>query len=1392
MSVVPQKGVAAKVINLPEKSHSISWSQSIAIHPLQISHAARTPADQLAELVNRAITTPAVSQVIKSSASIPTATLAKADAPLPATHSLDKTVHAMLQTVHTTIAQAVVQTAPQSAKVLNPQHVDANLPASISLEKTLREALQSTHAAFEKAVSKPAIAATAETKATLPSLLEHVQTVHVTPVTVAASKAPVAPPQAVAPIVAETKPVAAAVVKAKPAAAVKQFAKVDVNLPSSVSLEKSLHAAAQSTRVSLEQSIAKPVVVAVAETQASMPSFLGQLNSARLVTAVPQTAISKPKIMTAVAVKTIEKVAPRKQFVAVDAHLSETASLDKALHEILQTTHAVVAKAIVKPAVHFTPLVRTDLTPLVAQARLAHIVAESAKPIMMTAPVATVAKAVTPKPLAKVNANLPETVSLDKALHAAMQSGHLALATPVSQSVSLTAMAAKTDMPSLLEQMHVLYVPATASKQAKTAQSPAPLAVPAYATQAAAALAPSVQVQKNLPPRQLAKVEASQSRPITLDKALHDAMQPARSLLAKALVKPGSLAAITPKTTDMPSLLEHVHTAHVAAAVTRENKAVLPAVRVSKPMIATVQHASLKPPTAFAKINVELPATVVLDKSLRAATQTTHAALANAIVKPTFVAKAALKINKPPVAEQPRQVTVVAVAQPKPKAVAVLRTASPVRVSTLGTQVLPLPVTIAKQETPTPIKSVKPFAKVDAHLSTRISLEKTLRAAIQEATQATDATLAKVIVKPALVQTTELKIHRPKVTVAVLGTKVLPVSTIPTRPHTAIVAKQAVVAKMPPLSPVPQVIASVLGTKILPVMTEQTTSHRALAAMNTNLPAAITVNQAFRDRLQPTSVILAKSFAKPASIVSTEHLKAGGYLTAIDSSRTTDKAAMTQKALSNVVLVAAANTGSPASTTTASPKLFERILRLVSSRHSTFIAHEHQIQPSAVMLAENTAPSVARVESDITHQAHFKSVSSLTNLPVIPVGRNQGIKTSDTLVSKKVAAQVELKPAPGSLSARAIPIPKIVTETQASMAAEAVLQTQKNARYERHMLASLSRAIEHTVKAPQMPVSSAMMGDLSSAMVAMARPQDDPTHHHTIVEQIQGSKEPLLGLRRPNTFNVAMFEKITGQKGVYDAKTRVYKLQIPRDDLNIVVNGVRLTSAMGLTSWVAFKNELDGTALKGSLVLTEEQVNPVMFAAIENGLNVTDLHNHYLWESPKVVFMHIEAVGDAKKLAKSVNAVLAKMKDSGQGNGDFPLALIDTANTTLNPARIEKILGAKGENIEGVYKIRVAKLPAGVLPQTQATGAIQGAHTAATFAGSDDGAVMDGDIALRDSQLQQVLLALHKAGISVVAIHQRTMSDDSRYVFLHYWGVGKTEELARGLRSALAVSVPKA
>lgn len=280
---------------------------------------------------------------------------------------------------------------------------------------------------------------------------------------------------------------------------------------------------------------------------------------------------------------------------------------------------------------------------------------------------------------------------------------------------------------------------------------------------------------------------------------------------------------------------------------------------------------------------------------------------------------------------------------------------------------------------------------------------------------------------------------------------------------------------------------------------------------------------------------------------------------------------------------------------------------------------------------------------------------------------------------------------------------------------------------------------------------------------------------------VLGASAAAHGAAADTGLDTAKIEELTGLKGALNKTEGVFKVSYPRADIEATIAGVKAVPPMGLTAWAAFTRSGEHAMVMGDMVLLEDQVNPVMSAALDNGLEVTALHNHFLWDSPRIMFMHIGGMGDQEKLARAVGAVFAKLKETSGGKGVTRNTVLDPAKT-IDPAKINAVFGVKGEMARGVYKVTFAKKSK---MGGHEIGAAMGVNTWAAFVGGDDLAVVDGDFAMYEYEMQGVLKALRRAGIDVVAIHSHMAMETPRVLFLHFWGVGATTDLAKGLKAAL-------
>ncbi|WP_321781931.1 DUF1259 domain-containing protein [Burkholderia pyrrocinia] len=275
------------------------------------------------------------------------------------------------------------------------------------------------------------------------------------------------------------------------------------------------------------------------------------------------------------------------------------------------------------------------------------------------------------------------------------------------------------------------------------------------------------------------------------------------------------------------------------------------------------------------------------------------------------------------------------------------------------------------------------------------------------------------------------------------------------------------------------------------------------------------------------------------------------------------------------------------------------------------------------------------------------------------------------------------------------------------------------------------------------------------------------------------------GAQPPAGVDAAQIEQITGLKGTYSAKENVFKVSKPRNDVKVQVDDWAMPPFMGLTSWAAFTPAHHGqTMMMGDTVLFEDEVNPAMSAALNAGLEVTALHNHFFFDRPRVYFMHIGGSGDPAKLAEGVKRVYDKIAEIRLAHPGpeavFPGHIAGQSAITAAP--LEAILGSKGQTNNGMFKV-VIGMPASM--HGIKVGSEMGVNTWAAFAGSDDEAVVDGDFAMRENELQTVLKSMRASGINIVAIHEHMTGESPRMLFLHYWGKGKAVDLAKGVKVAL-------
>lgn len=263
-----------------------------------------------------------------------------------------------------------------------------------------------------------------------------------------------------------------------------------------------------------------------------------------------------------------------------------------------------------------------------------------------------------------------------------------------------------------------------------------------------------------------------------------------------------------------------------------------------------------------------------------------------------------------------------------------------------------------------------------------------------------------------------------------------------------------------------------------------------------------------------------------------------------------------------------------------------------------------------------------------------------------------------------------------------------------------------------------------------------------------------------------------------------------------DFKDGVLKVNLPRTDLKVTINGRAVPTGLGFGGWIALTSgDMGEAVMMGDLVLTEDQVNPVMSSILDNGLEASALHNHFFWESPRIFYMHVHGHGMPADLARRVKPAIDLML---RGVTPAPTApatpsAVPTppagaaAPTVIDGAALAKIIGFPGEQNGAVFKITIGRADLAVKEMGAVINARMGLNTWAAFTGTNDDAVVAGDVAMLGPEVTPVLTAMRKAGLSIVSLHHHMIGTEPEIYFLHYWGQGSAATLAAGVRSAVAL-----
>src|SRR5262245_6973495 len=254
-----------------------------------------------------------------------------------------------------------------------------------------------------------------------------------------------------------------------------------------------------------------------------------------------------------------------------------------------------------------------------------------------------------------------------------------------------------------------------------------------------------------------------------------------------------------------------------------------------------------------------------------------------------------------------------------------------------------------------------------------------------------------------------------------------------------------------------------------------------------------------------------------------------------------------------------------------------------------------------------------------------------------------------------------------------------------------------------------------------------------------------------------------------------------------DFKDNVLKVNIPRNDVKVTVAGFPTPTPFGFGGWVAMtKGDGGHQVLMGDLVLLQDEVNPVMSALLDNGIDVTALHNHFFFDEPRMFYMHVHAHGTAAELAKKLKPAIDLIGKTSTGSSQPPASSpASAAPNALDTAKLVQIVGTPGEQSGAVYKFTLGRNDLKVVEMGAPINARMGLNTWAAFTGTNEKSAIAGDVAMLESEVTPVLKALRKNGLDVVASHHHMTSDRPMIIFLHYWGTGPAEKLASGFKAAV-------
>ncbi len=287
---------------------------------------------------------------------------------------------------------------------------------------------------------------------------------------------------------------------------------------------------------------------------------------------------------------------------------------------------------------------------------------------------------------------------------------------------------------------------------------------------------------------------------------------------------------------------------------------------------------------------------------------------------------------------------------------------------------------------------------------------------------------------------------------------------------------------------------------------------------------------------------------------------------------------------------------------------------------------------------------------------------------------------------------------------------------------------------------------------------------------------------------VQAVVSPLHTKTPPLTASdMAAIDTALGKKGRYVETEAVYTVALPRNDLKVSIKGEAVPIPLGFGGWVSVKRTMDGKSavLMSDTVLLQEEVNPLISAAHANGLEISAIHNHFFYESPRIFYMHLHGMGAPDDLARRYAAAIKMTKLFPANQPPAGAALTRTGKEIFDLPMLDKIVGHTG-TVNGVtYKYTVGRGDMTIMAMGAEMTANIGLNSWASFAGESGAAHIAGDMAMLEAEVNAVVRALRSNNLEVVALHNHMLGEQPRIIFLHYYGRGAVATLAQGFRAAL-------